>query len=495
MKRTCWILLYAMLAGAHAARAHAVTVQGQLFYEKVPATPHGLDPAHSVWIPLRHISLSLMSADGSTLLDRGITDDEGRYRVQAPDRTVEATLVTYSQCGHFEVKSPTDGEGYTTEGTFELASWPGRLEIADRGPTAGVQNILATLWRADQLLKQVDPSFSPDDIPLTVYWSPTSERTAQQGNEIQLSGRRDSNSDEFDDSVILALYGHLLLQRAVPSISSSGPAYLNERLDPRVAFERAWSIFFAQAVIGSPVYIDTRGPDGKDTIVLDLEPDQLEGDAPGYWSIHSVASALWDIAAEKSPDGTHLALGLGPIWEVLREYFPQQPFPYLITLADGLIQENASWRDGITDVLSRRQIQYQFGASSPVPVPFPRLITSGVPVTGSVESQSTGRTNLLESADYYLVQKESVGPLHLHAILTAAPVTPPGALELVLFDAQGAPIKGTNTLLYGTDSQADLALSLPPGRYVIGVLSYLTDRSMQSILVFASGQYELTAQY
>ena len=69
------------------------------------------------------------------------------------------------------------------------------------------------------------------------------------------------------------------------------------------------------------------------------------------------------------------------------------------------------------------------------------------------------------------------------------------ALELVLFDEQGAPIKGTNTLLYAVDSQAELALSLPPGRYVIGVLSYVTDRSLQSILAFTGGQYQLTAEY
>ena len=179
---------------------------------------------------------------------------------------------------------------------------------------------------------------------------------------------------------------------------------------------------------------------------------------------------------------------------MLREYVSHQPFPYLITMADALIQESPSWRDGITDVLARRQIEYHFGAVPPVPVPFPRLIASGVPVTGSVESLSSSRTNLLESADYYLVRKESDQPLHLHATLTGALMGTP-ALELVLFDEQGAPIKGTNTLLYAVDSQAELALSLPPGRYVIGVLSYVTDRSLQSILAFTGGQYQLTAEY
>jgi hypothetical protein len=68
-------------------------------------------------------------------------------------------------------------------------------------------------------------------------------------------------------------------------------------------------------------------------------------------------------------------------------------------------------------------------------------------------------------------------------------------VELVLVNEQGAPVKDTDTLLIGGDSQAELALSLPPGRYVIGVLSYVTDRSLRSTLALGGGQYQLTAEY
>jgi len=495
MKLPGGILLGVLLAGFLSARAEAVTVQGTLLYEKFPATPQGLDLAHPVEATVPPVSLELRTPDLKTVVAQSSTDENGNYRFDLPDQTRQATLVIWAQSRKLEVRNPeTGGLWGALYGPLDVTNWPARIVATDRYRTAGPFNIVAAIHRANRLLAQSDLALLLEEFPVTVFWSPTSERTGQQGNEILLSGQRDSNSDEYDDSVILATYGAYLLNHFLPYSGPAGAWSFTERLDPRLAWKAGWQLFFAQAVIGRPVYIDSRGPDGKDTFVLDLEPDQLEGDTPGFWSAYSVASALWDIAAEKNGDGTHLGLGLGPIWRVLREEFPHQAFPYLITMADDLVQENPIWRDGITDVLARRRIEYHSGAEPPVPVPFPRVIASGVPVTGSVESSSTRRTNLLDSADYYLVRKESDQPLHLRATLSGAPGGTPD-VELVLFNEQGAPIKDTNTLLFAADSQAELTLSLPPGRYIIGVLSYVTDRSLQSLLAFGGGQYQLTADY
>src|SRR5262249_41179826 len=154
-----------------------------------------------------------------------------------------------------------------------------------------------------------------------------------------------------------------------------GKHVLGERADPRLAWSEGWATFFAQAVLGTPVAIRTLGP-GKGWD-LDLEEDAPEWDDPGYWSEVSVASALWDIFADTGSGSGHLGLGLKPIWKVFRDHLPEQAFHYLVTMADGLIQQDRHLDGGVTGVLANREIEYHFGVVPPVSVPFPRLISPG----------------------------------------------------------------------------------------------------------------------
>jgi hypothetical protein len=256
-----------------------------------------------------------------------------------------------------------------------------------------------------------------------------------------------------------------------------------------------WKLFFAQAVLDTSVRNDTLGADRSQASTLDLDQDQLEGNAPGYWSAIDVATALWDLYATEGRDGPHLGLGLGPIWRVMREYFPQQVFPHLITLADGLIQADRSQEAGITEILSRRAIAYQYGKEPPVPVPFPRPITSGVAVTGQVDSLTSRKTNLIGATDYYLVRKVSTDPLRVQFTLTGESSPGEGRLELALVSAAGDPIKGAQLSLWGAGDRSEMTVPLPPGLYVIVVRSYMLENGFTNATVFSIGRYELTAEF
>jgi hypothetical protein len=372
----------------------------------------------------------------------------------------------------------------------DLENWPKALRIPDHDRISGPFNILYTLRRANRLLEQIEPGLPLAELPLTVLWSPTrTEGSYRVGSELYLNGSREVDSDEFDDSIILFLYANYLLERFSHSGSPGGASSLGERLDPRLAFERGWMYFFPQAVLGTPLFIATHGRDGKEALFIYLESDRRDEDTPGYWSIYSVASVLWDLFAPGGAAEGHLGLGLGPIWRVLREQFPQERFPYLITMADALIQQEPGREAGVTEILKQRDIQYRFGAVPPVPVPFPRQLTPGVPATGRVDSLTSKRTNLVDSAHYYLVRKQDAKPLRLQLELTSEPAPLDGVLQLVVFNAEGAPIKGAVSELLRVSSRAELAVSLPAGNYMVGVLSYLP---LRFPTLFGSAEYRLT---
>jgi hypothetical protein len=491
MKLLGCFLIYSVLCGALPRPVGAATLQSRLLYEKIPATANGLDLAHPINTPAPLTHLELRTADQKTVLARTTTDDDGRFQFDMAPNLGQVSFFVVAEMGGIQVRDPaTDAPYAVSLGPFVPSPEPIDLVIPDRSRLSGPFNILAILRKANRLLEQIEPGLPLADRPLVVYWSPTWDGgTFATESALFILGRRDQDSDEFDDSPILYYYAEYLLGRFTPVSGPRGPAYLGERVDPRQAWVEGWKAFFGQAVLGTPVGIDTQGANGNQAYTYDLEEEQLEGDAPGYWSAWDVATALWDVYAKAGGDGPHLGLGLGPIWRVLREYFPQQVFPYLITLADGLIQQDPSREAGITEILSRREIRYQFGKVPPVPVPFPRLIASGVPVDGHVDSLTTHQTNLIGAADYYLVQKESAEPLRVQFTVTGELSPGDGRLELELLTAAGDRIKGAQLLLWGAGDRSEMTVPLPPGRYVVAV------KSSHFGTGFSNAQYELTADF
>jgi hypothetical protein len=163
-------------------------------------------------------------------------------------------------------------------------------------------------------------------------------------------------------------------------------------------------------------------------------------------------------------------------------------FPYLITLADRLIQQDPSREAGVTEILERRGIPYHFGRVPPVPVPFPRLIASGVPVSGRVDSRTSRETNVIGAVDYYLVRKDGPDPLRVQLTLTGEAHPGEGRLVLRLLTASGDLIKGAQLWLLGAGDRSEMTVPLPPGRYVIAVRSY--DGG-----AFSDARYQLTAEF
>ena len=109
-----------------------------------------------------------------------------------------------------------------------------------------------------------------------------------------------SNTDHFDNTIILHEYGHFLEDHISKTDSPGGSHSANSVIDPRLAWSEGFATFFANAVSGQPVYIDSYGTAGQLQINEDLEKHPPDRDVPkkpgeGNFREFSIARALWDI--------------------------------------------------------------------------------------------------------------------------------------------------------------------------------------------------------
>src|SRR2546427_5497337 len=156
-----------------------------------------------------------------------------------------------------------------------------------------------------EMVRYADPHVVPPDV--TAFWSALNSPGAGGAKEaigstyfdattntISFIGDRAVDSDEFDDSVILHEYGHLVAAAFSRDSSPGGIHVLGDALDPRVAWSEGWANFFSSAVRNNPIWRDSYGLNGTRILRYDLEDNVPAGDKPGYWSEASVDTILWD---------------------------------------------------------------------------------------------------------------------------------------------------------------------------------------------------------
>jgi hypothetical protein len=117
-----------------------------------------------------------------------------------------------------------------------------------------------------------------------------------------------SDTDHFDNSVILHEYGHFLEDAVFYSDSPGGSHNGNAVIDPRLAWSEGWGNFFQAAVLTQGLYIDTTGNDDGSTDMAYYANLETGGnDTPVYagegnFREFSVTRLLWD-AIDAAADG------------------------------------------------------------------------------------------------------------------------------------------------------------------------------------------------
>lgn len=339
----------------------SVTVSGRITFERVPfQSPTslnagaGLNYGATFAAPARAIVVELLNSTSQAVLSTTTTDDNGNYTFTTTPNTgviVRAKAQTRRGAPSWDIRVRNnangnalyvlDSPGFST-GTANVtrnlvadSGWPDFNGTNYSGPRASAPfAILDTLYAAVQFV--LANGSATQNLPvLDVFWSPANNNTAVTfdptvGNiqstayrtgdvtypdGIYVLGHAGNDTDEFDQHVIAHEFQHFLEFAISRSESPGGPHSPGDKSDLRLAFSEGFANAFSAMVLNDPIYKDSLGTAQGSRFDFSLEDNTAV--PAGWFNEDSIGILVWDLydAANDNPDA--VALGYGPIFEVL----------------------------------------------------------------------------------------------------------------------------------------------------------------------------------
>jgi len=488
------------------------TISGQAFYQKVDVTNQGLDLSHPVMVPIRNARVEVFSRSSQSVVAVSETDARGRFASPVPfDPNLTVRVFSRLRSSDLRVADNTNqNQLYVIAADVDGREARSDLSIVDTSRLSGAFNILEMIQRANDTLKtSADPNIA---LPApTIFWSTrnwtgdgninyaqgligTTTFNVGSNTAVVLGDRNDhgdqSDSDEFDDAVIIHEYAHLLAAKFSRDDSPGGQHALGDMLDPRVAWSEGWANFFSSVVRNDPIWRDSRGANGATVLRYDLEDNVPTGDRPGYWSEASVDTILWDLYDDHVDAADDVQYPFADIWNAFID-LRNKRFVYLPYFLESFLNRNPSAADAVRSIVQSRSIDFQPNVRPSVASPFPTPISVGSTAGGFVDSVTTKRGNLVGSAHFYtFTTTGGAGSIRLD-ITGLGPGENPNAndLDLFLMDVNGRVIDRSDSGLNGQSER--IARSLSDGTYIIEIRSFYT-RAETGGFVFNSGQYRIS---
>ena len=478
------------------------TLSGSAMYQKVDVTDFGLDIERASLKPIRNARIEVYEA--GRVISVSDTDGNGAFVVAVPPDSTELVIRAVSRLRSVDLKVEDNTNGgqfyYISSSEISMRERPWRVALVDRTRRSGAFNILEQIQRANDFVHAAQPQFQP--FPLTMFWS---ERNQNRTGSIRdgyvgttffnfnnstafILGDRNTDSDEYDDSVLMHEYAHMLAAKFSRDDSIGGAHRLGDNLDPRVAWSEGWANFFSAAARGDSVYRDSSGPSGSSVLRFDLEENYPPGSWTGYGSETSVQVLLWDFFDDKNELGDMAQFDFSEIWAAFTDLTGNH-FVYMQNFLDRLVARNPAASDFLQRMAQSQAIDFQPGEIPSVTNPFPGAMAMNSSRTGEVDSFSTKRTNLAQSSHFFIFTTNG-GPLSIQLSVAPGTIGSPTSndLDLYLYDVNGRPLLKSD---YGRNGQGEWIpmMAMPPGSYVIEIRSYFNNARGNTI--FNSGRYTL----
>ena len=478
------------------------SIAGKAMYQKIDVTDAGLDLNHPVMVPVRNARVEVFSRSTQSVVAVSETDQFGRFDIPAPpDPTLTVRVMSRLRFSNLRVADNTNLSSlYTISANVDGRRSNSRVLIADTSRVSGAFNILEMVQRANETLRMANQAIEPP--PVTIFWSTRNTRRSGNvalgligtsffnvaNNTAYILGDRDVDSDEFDDSVIVHEYGHMLAAKFSRDDSPGGATHVGDILDPRVAWSEGWANFFSSAVRNDPVWRDESGPHGSTVYRFDLRDKIPAGDSPGYWSEASVGTLLWELYEGSDMTG-NVQYPFPVIWAAFTD-LRNDRFVYLPYFLEHFVLRNPSATGAVQGVAQLRSIDFRANVKPSVTMPFPRPMSANT-VTGYVDSASFRRANLMQSSHFWSFTTTGGAATIRMDITGLGPAGNPYAddLDILLTDVTGRLLEKSDR---GLNGQSELiSIRLPGGTYVIEVRSFYTKTETGNI-VFNSGDYRLS---
>jgi hypothetical protein len=465
-------------------------------------TDHGLDIEQTSLLPIRNARIEVIDSNSRQVISKSDSDSNGEFVVAVPPEATDLVIRVVSRLSSFDLKVEDNTNNnqfyFILSSAIDMRERPASVQLVDTTRKSGAFNILEQIQRSNDFVQAADPLFAP--IPFTIFWSERNQKKfgnlkdglvgtthfSLTDSTAYVLGDRNTDSDEFDDSVLIHEYAHMLATKFSRDDSIGGWHQLGDNLDPRVAWSEGWANFFSAAVRNDSIYRDSKGPGGVNVMRFDVDENYPAASAIGYGSETTVQALLWDFYDDKSEPGDSAQFDFAQIWAAFTD-LKNNRFVYLPYFLDHLIARNPSFADAIQQMALAQSIYFQPGVIPSVTNPFPMTIAMNSTRIGDLDSFSTKRTNLAQSANFYAFTTNG-GPVSIQLQVGPGTVSNPGAndLDLYLYDSNGKLFSKSTS--GGSQGEWIPPVLLPAGSYVIEVRSYFV---VNRIPVFNSGQYTL----
>ncbi len=350
-----------------ASGGSSITISGTAQYENRTYDKTGFTGVDC--LPIRYAKVQVMQ--NGAVSASAVTDASGNFSVSSGIAAGSVYVRVVSDAGSpFSaiVQDNRDSSTYSVRSADITAksgeTWTAKLaaSVTDVGQ---VFNIFDNIIKTQDVLKNLSGTAAP---LITAYWySGKTEGTyySYSGAKhiIDLLGKT-TDSDAYDDSVILHEMGHYAAQVYSKDSSPGGTHRLTGHYDIRLTWSEGWASFFGSLVKSKyseatpQWYVDTNGTSGTGASTLlfsfDIDTPSYSTLAVGADNEVAVSNVLWHIYASPA-DSTHLALGSDKIWKVFGTDIPAATTADFETFYDKWV---ANAYPSLAALLADRAIKY-----------------------------------------------------------------------------------------------------------------------------------------
>jgi len=324
--------------------SYAYVINATFTYDFVPASSLKLDYANKTQNPLRNVYVEMKKRSDGSVVQSFNTDDTGKitaylysnetvYFDISAEMKSPSVIIQDNVSG--KVKYVTGSNDYNISGDTNISinlpsGWTGTNAAGSYtgARVAAPYAILDSIYSAIKKFKAVRPNAV---FPaLKVNWS--KENIAVSGdttigqigtsyydpdlNELFILGKEDDDTDEYDNHVIVHEWGHYFEANLSRSDSMGGSHSSGEKKDMSLAFGEGWGNALS-AIVFDPdyYYVDTSGARQQTGFFLNMKNSTDTN--PGWYSEASVQMLLYGFYDNASTANDTVALGLGPIYDVM----------------------------------------------------------------------------------------------------------------------------------------------------------------------------------
>jgi hypothetical protein len=363
-----------------------VEISGKITYDRVPVAIESggvarLDYNNIKKIPSKNILVKAIDKDGK-VISQTTTNRRGQYTLFVPSDSlvkIRAYAKMYKEkYWDVAVVDNTNNKAmYVIDGEYHnvrdkknirnLHASSGWHENGYTSPRiAAPFAILDSIDQAMEKVRRVDKSAKFPQ--LTVNWSVHNIAAAGDVNSGQIItsnydgernlwilGDADSDTDEYDDHIIIHEWGHYFEDQFSRADNIGGPHSPDEPLDIRVAFGEGWGNAFSGIATDNPIYFDTSGYHQSIGWYMDLENGEKEN--AGWYSEGSIQRILYDLYDKTNESHDKTTLGFKPIYKVLVGAEKNTPaFTSIFSFIDALKRENSSQKSNIDKTVAHENI-------------------------------------------------------------------------------------------------------------------------------------------